>query len=666
MYNQQYHFILFQTLANVIPGGLAYEPILHRRRDPGSGALTPYHNFTFIAKEDIASGQELFASVGEGWFQYHGEANGQSIPLKEDYDKADSIIKNLMIFHERYPNITEAQFLDIIRRIKKDMIVNNAKLVMLMPESMEDFQRTAEKGAARMLLNEKSTNWLQRNGQCLDNIRTGISGVVGAGRGAFATRFIPAGSIVAPAPLVHVLDKRNFDIENDAPSSLLFGGKRTQLLMNYCFGHRKSWLLLCPTTSVTQINHSKDYNAKYQWSQSPGGNANFRMVDLDELKPNSDALLNFTSRLFFDFVATKDILEGEEILFDYGDEWVRQWRKHVERWSSPDTDDMYTPSNIYNNEKRPIVVSSKLSLHHSYLCRLEPFAREDVTQDIPEENFRANPTIMPDSWNNFTRIMYADNDFLWWWPCDVTAANAENTVFSTLVYKKSSAPDKDVIRRLKNVPRDAIQFVDKPYHSDQHLISAFRHYIPIRDDIFPLHWRDDYKDVRLGAKNILIRDEYSNSFDKELQQAKCGVYVAPSTVPNAGKGTYCGVTMPGKGFILGAEVPVIPVVNMVTTDHWDANDYTWSSSNFHAEFETTSQGSSQILVVNEGCMANFHPGLVNVAISDVTYEPALDRRKDPGAGAFSDYLGASFSSLYEVEAGREVFISCTSLLIQLS
>lgn len=44
-------------------------------------------------------------------------------------------------------------------------------------------------------------------------------------------------------------------------------------------------------------------------------------------------------------------------------------------------------------------------------------------------------------------------------------------------------------------------------------------------------------------------------------------------------------------------------------------------------------------------------------MNDVTYKPMLDRRVDPGAGAFSDYWDFSFRSNHKIEAGEEIFIS---------
>ena len=50
------------TLSNVLAGGLRERPIISTTL-PGAGANTAYHNFTFLAKEQIYEGQELFANV---------------------------------------------------------------------------------------------------------------------------------------------------------------------------------------------------------------------------------------------------------------------------------------------------------------------------------------------------------------------------------------------------------------------------------------------------------------------------------------------------------------------------------------------------------------------------------------------------------------------------
>lgn len=56
-------------------------------------------------------------------------------------------------------------------------------------------------------------------------------------------------------------------------------------------------------------------------------------------------------------------------------------------------------------------------------------------------------------------------------------------------------------------------------------------------------------------------------------------------------------------------------------------------------------------------LANFHTGLVNMEIYPSRIHPKLDRRIDPGAGAFSDLANSAFRSKYPISAGEELFIS---------
>jgi hypothetical protein len=40
---------------------------LHRKRDPGAGAITPYFNGTTMVEENVPAGGELFKSYGDPW-----------------------------------------------------------------------------------------------------------------------------------------------------------------------------------------------------------------------------------------------------------------------------------------------------------------------------------------------------------------------------------------------------------------------------------------------------------------------------------------------------------------------------------------------------------------------------------------------------------------------
>ena len=46
-------------------GGLTDETIFDRNINPSAGAITSYHNFTFLAKERVKTGNELFGNVAD-------------------------------------------------------------------------------------------------------------------------------------------------------------------------------------------------------------------------------------------------------------------------------------------------------------------------------------------------------------------------------------------------------------------------------------------------------------------------------------------------------------------------------------------------------------------------------------------------------------------------
>ena len=478
------------TLGNVLPGGLSDVTYSNGDRgSPGSGAYTSYDNFTFVAKADIQAGQEILASVNENWYDYLREKKpGIFIPTKDDYDRADKLVKRLDEFRRNHSGrVTDAQFLDMVHRIKTEMLSyepsksnsQDANIIQLLPSSLSGFDAAAEKGTARSQLNERSLDWLEQNGRCLDDtIVSGTSQIANAGRGAFAKRFIGEGSIITTIPLVQVMDKENLDIDVKFMQEYhQMEVSNRQLLINYCFGHRKSEILLCPTTSVALVNHNKEKaNAKLRWSDflisSTTSDSTNRdvppyMASLDGIDPMN---MGTDVQLVFDLVATTEIREGDEIYLDYGEEWEAAWNHHL-RSFVPSSHDDYIPASVMNADERPILLSDDPDLvHHTYLCRLEPFAREDSIDSMPVEDYRANPSMEPDGWGDYTRRMYADNDSIWWWPCDVVGIDSNSSdddrpTYQTIVYEKGSIDDgrePKVIRKLKNVPRSGIKFVDRP------------------------------------------------------------------------------------------------------------------------------------------------------------------------------------------------------------
>jgi hypothetical protein len=235
---------------------------------------------------------------------------------------------------------------------------------------------------------------LFNHGTCLDNIYPGTS-PHGYGRAALAFRFIPRGSIVAPVPVLPLpRDELNYlrlkerkrvmsfrerwmkerkgergtndDVEEDVmeerkedelppvlPPDMTW---RQQLLLNYCYGHEHSSVLLFPYgVFVNYINHaptttspSNNYessnnnrqvaNVKLQWSErfmnTTATTSNDLYSDLRTLTPSRLWEQSTPPEgLVLELVALKDIQPDEEILLDYGSIWSKAWKDHQDQYT---------------------------------------------------------------------------------------------------------------------------------------------------------------------------------------------------------------------------------------------------------------------------------------------------------------------------------------------
>ena len=161
---------------------------LHRSFHPGAGANTYYWNYPFYATKDVSPGSELLVDYGIHWFKERKRKGILSTTVDDD-------------------NISSTS---------------------------SNFTR--------------SVDWIRNNGICLDNIKVEQSTNPEAGRGAFATRSMPKGEIVAPAPVVQITDRRGlamFKVKSDPLGGDVVEGS-DQLLLNYCYGHPNSSILLFP------------------------------------------------------------------------------------------------------------------------------------------------------------------------------------------------------------------------------------------------------------------------------------------------------------------------------------------------------------------------------------------------------------------------------------
>jgi len=304
---------------------------------------------------------------------------------------------------------------------------------------------------------------------CIDNLVVGPAVDPEMGRGAFATRLLLAGTTVAPAPL-QVFRNRS-DFAKQTPESLF---------VNYNFQFPGSDMMLFPYgPGVNLINHDREKaNVVIRWSTSEFHHANWLTLPANKFWKKI-----YPGALILDVVATRDIRQGEELFMDYGQDWEDAWNKHVREWKPPVNDNYFYPADVDETAALRTVV-------------------EQENDPYPENLAMICNT--PD-WER-----KKDNEIKWYqpnWefpegfvPCHILARKQDR--HGDYVYKVMLEFDgpkqfnplikpKDRYLDYK-VPRRAIRFVDKPYHSDQHIKDSFRHPIAFPDHLVPLQWKHGF------------------------------------------------------------------------------------------------------------------------------------------------------------------------------
>lgn len=452
---------------------------LHRSQDPSAGAFSSIHNMNYVANQNIQAGMELFVAYGDNWFSEREWKFGP-LPLSYHFEEADAIIESFW----KHVN-GEDSFAEDLYTLTKDLVVDK-KTAMALPDTFEMAKVAATEGTAILTVPNavRSPEWLEENGTCLDNIRAEPSTIREAGRGAFATRNLNEGDIIAPLPLLH-LDSERLRMwdELDGDHEEL----NKQLLVNYSYGHRDSSLLLFPYSPVVNfVNNNVDknkINAEIRWSTSGYHAKDWEELTYDEVVRKKQA------GLILEFVALRDIKRGEEIFIDYGADWDHAWEEHVSSWKPPE-DSSYIPPHQMNIETEIRTMTEQQNNPYARnimtIC-YTTIAAEDVEDEDPEleydwEDFPAEPTAMKNCW-----------------PCDVleryTGYDIE-TGKDVDAYKVKFKLEENVSVTMFDLPRKSIEFVSREYQSDQHLKHGFRHPIHIPDSIFPKKW-----------KNLIIEDK---------------------------------------------------------------------------------------------------------------------------------------------------------------
>ena len=151
----------------------------------------------------------------------------------------------------------------------------------------------------------------------------------------------------------------------------------------------------------------------------------------------------------------------------------------------------------------------------------------------------------------------------------------------------------------------------------------------------------------------------------------CRIWLAPSTLQGAGLGMFAGADfLPEEEFLYGGDITIAitdiaqhnsaPGQVPYGTFLWD--EYTWSAKGLKMD----SIGFEQnIASEGFGSAANSFLPVYNVDewAPRITYANALHRSRDPGAGAFTQYHHRLSTSRRFIEAGEELYVSCTYLII---
>ena len=338
---------------SIIPG-------INRYNSPGAGASTPWYNRSSTALKELTAGSELFVDYGTAWFtSRHGYF--QLVPMPQDYISAQEFLKRygqLLVDGSTNPADLVADKMSLDESAQYDLwdIITNSfpytsRVKHALPRNHKDVVRAIH-GNIQTIEEEnsiRSVPYLKEHGKCMDNIVPKVSSIPHAGYGAFATRFISKNSLIAPAPVVHIVDgKSTVNMYNDAIGRLgnivrdeSTGPVTKQIILNYCFGHANSSLLLFPYSSnVAYINHHPtEYNARVRWT------TDFDFYHhTDWLNKSLEYLEEqWTSGMMLEYIALRDIQIGEEVLINYGDEWQRAWEEHVRQWQA------MSPEYDYNN-----------------------------------------------------------------------------------------------------------------------------------------------------------------------------------------------------------------------------------------------------------------------------------------------------------------------------
>jgi len=478
--------------------------------NPSAGAFSYHKGHHFIASRTITAGEEIFADYGEKWLTSRGGTFADKVPRGNDFVTAGNILRTIReSFLESAIVINDK----ILSLFKDSAGILDDRVASLIPSTKAQYDSLTENhldedehyanAIAKSSVITREVDWIKENGLCMDNISPRKSTIPLIGQGAFANRFLVEGSRISPVPLIQILNSDKmlmYGVRRDKENNELhveYEPNGKQLLLNYCFGHIDSKLLLCPQSNAILINHCSSRrngggqcgingpNAKIRWANGWDPDTPVWLeMSMNQL---SAATAAKSRGLSLEVVATRDIQTGEEIFLDYGPNWEDAWELHKNTWKPP------TEASGFKNYNPLSSVSAKAVLRTINELEDNPYPNNIITACYWYE-------YVAEGYGPDEMGYYMANDYIYegdietsseLLQCDILK-KVSDTHYEVRILRLQDGLD-DVL--LTMFPRESITFRMKQYTGDQYLPGAFRHFIEIEDNIFPKQWKTSFDDA---------------------------------------------------------------------------------------------------------------------------------------------------------------------------
>jgi predicted RecA/RadA family phage recombinase len=259
-----------------------------------------------IAKRNIEVGEELFIDLNDmdqKFADIYYSVLHPLDPLNDDYEKADKIVRDIMdaiplttVFEKprkknykkrterktkQVPSVDAGSIFTVVRDSLKEY---NPKLVDLVPDTTAWARSILDaEGTAQFISNHRSVEWLTNYGICFGGLSSQSSCPTkqammeqDGGKGAFATRDVAAGDVIATTPL-YAVPIANVPADGN------------------CIAAPVAGVFFCPLSFASNIQKgsdceigakecsSKGSNAKYQWSEYNSANQSLKNLSAEDL-----------------------------------------------------------------------------------------------------------------------------------------------------------------------------------------------------------------------------------------------------------------------------------------------------------------------------------------------------------------------------------------------